>query len=309
MALASASASSSVSPSAVSPSRAGHDESCAIDAGEELDLMGTPNALAPATTQIPRHFTFVTPTAAKGDDAAGAAGLATPGEESTFRRLNFTTKECATPGRYDHARNKNALPLAVFCRIKPMLNQQQTQSQQPQEKENDGSAPEDVDMTDAGQKAIESSSSGPSSTIRIESDSSIVCTAPAESASFRHGETVAKFNFTRVFTPDATQEEVFTHAAQPLVKALYEGQSGLLFAYGITASGKTYTIQGTKEQPGVIPRIVADLFGRLMNAGESQPKFKVLASYLEIYNESINGQERGAAGGVPADAKHTAPTS
>lgn len=29
-----------------------------------------------------------------------------------------------------------------------------------------------------------------------------------------------------------------------------------VFAYGVTSSGKTHTIQGTAEQPGIIPRVV-----------------------------------------------------
>jgi len=29
-----------------------------------------------------------------------------------------------------------------------------------------------------------------------------------------------------------------------------------IFAYGVTSSGKTHTMQGTKSEPGVIPRVV-----------------------------------------------------
>ena len=35
-----------------------------------------------------------------------------------------------------------------------------------------------------------------------------------------------------------------------------EGQNQLIFTYGATSSGKTYTIQGTNEDPGIIPRSV-----------------------------------------------------
>ena len=33
-------------------------------------------------------------------------------------------------------------------------------------------------------------------------------------------------------------------------------QTVTVFAYGVTSSGKTHTIQGTKAQPGIIPRVV-----------------------------------------------------
>lgn len=50
------------------------------------------------------------------------------------------------------------------------------------------------------------------------------------------------------------------------------------YPFSITASGKTFTVQGTKSQPGLIPRIVADLFGRVLgDCGEDgKPKFKVV---------------------------------
>jgi hypothetical protein len=33
-------------------------------------------------------------------------------------------------------------------------------------------------------------------------------------------------------------------------------QTVTIFAYGVTSSGKTHTMQGTKADPGVIPRVV-----------------------------------------------------
>lgn len=36
--------------------------------------------------------------------------------------------------------------------------------------------------------------------------------------------------------------------------------NSVMMAYGITAAGKTYTIEGTREAPGVMPRALLDLF-------------------------------------------------
>ena len=33
-------------------------------------------------------------------------------------------------------------------------------------------------------------------------------------------------------------------------------QTVTIFAYGVTSSGKTHTMQGTKSDPGVIPRVI-----------------------------------------------------
>ena len=61
--------------------------------------------------------------------------------------------------------------------------------------------------------------------------------------------------------------------------------------YGQTTSGKTYSMLGTKNQPGVLPCAVRDLFKGIDNQDSNQSSsdaFRVHVSYLEIYNESIN---------------------
>lgn len=43
----------------------------------------------------------------------------------------------------------------------------------------------------------------------------------------------------------------------------FSGFTTTVFAYGSTGSGKTHTISGTDENPGVLPRAVKLLFERL----------------------------------------------
>lgn len=54
--------------------------------------------------------------------------------------------------------------------------------------------------------------------------------------------------------------------------------------YGQTTSGKTYTMLGEKQSPGILPCAVRDLFSGL----DQQSDFKISISYMEIYNEQIN---------------------
>ena len=60
-----------------------------------------------------------------------------------------------------------------------------------------------------------------------------------------------------------------------------------MFAYGQTGSGKTFTMMGTGDNPGLIPRICAELFSRMRVGQESGTSYKTHASYLEIYNERV----------------------
>ncbi|KAF4019078.1 hypothetical protein G4228_010815 [Cervus hanglu yarkandensis] len=72
-----------------------------------------------------------------------------------------------------------------------------------------------------------------------------------------------KFSFSKVFGPETTQKEFFQGCILQPVKDLLKGQSRLIFTYGLTNSGKTYTFQGTEENTGILPRTLNVLFDSL----------------------------------------------
>ena len=53
---------------------------------------------------------------------------------------------------------------------------------------------------------------------------------------------------------------------------LYTGYNACLFAYGQTGSGTSYTMMGTREEPGVIPRLCATLFQRSAQLAATTPE-------------------------------------
>ncbi|KAH7104551.1 kinesin-domain-containing protein [Auriculariales sp. MPI-PUGE-AT-0066] len=73
------------------------------------------------------------------------------------------------------------------------------------------------------------------------------------------------YTFSRVFSPEVSQKDFFSSTALPFVRQLLDGESSLLFAYGVTNSGKTYTIQGGTGQgeSGVLPRALDVLFNSI----------------------------------------------
>ena len=61
---------------------------------------------------------------------------------------------------------------------------------------------------------------------------------------------------------------------------------GTVFAYGQTSSGKTFTMMGTQENPGVIPQAIRDVFAYIQKTKDKR-EFLLRVAYLEIYNEQI----------------------
>jgi kinesin family protein 20 len=70
------------------------------------------------------------------------------------------------------------------------------------------------------------------------------------------------YTFSHVFAPETTQSDFFTKTTLPLVSEVLQGRNALLFTYGVTNSGKTYTIQGGSQEgsAGILPRTLDVVF-------------------------------------------------
>ncbi|OCF36861.1 kinesin [Kwoniella heveanensis BCC8398] len=95
-----------------------------------------------------------------------------------------------------------------------------------------------------------------------------------------------KYVFDQIFSMEASQEEVFERTAKPLLPGVLDGYNATVFAYGATGCGKTHTISGTEEQPGIIVRTMRELFD-LVEDSKLQYDTYFKMSMVEIYNETI----------------------
>ena len=93
------------------------------------------------------------------------------------------------------------------------------------------------------------------------------------------------FTFTDIFHEDSEQKDVFSKVAMPLLRRVMHGFDGLLFAYGATSAGKTFTIRGTKEKPGLLPKMIQTL---LMTPPAKGFERGLFVSCVEVYNERIH---------------------
>lgn len=96
-----------------------------------------------------------------------------------------------------------------------------------------------------------------------------------------------QYKYDHVFDQNNTQESIFTTTAQHAVEWVVDGYNATIFTYGPTGTGKTYTMFGREENPGIIPRACALLF-ELLSSREDIAEFTVKCSFLEIYRETLN---------------------
>lgn len=71
-------------------------------------------------------------------------------------------------------------------------------------------------------------------------------------------------------------EEMLNHA--------FEGYNVCIFAYGQTGAGKSYTMMGSRDEEGIIPRICRNLFTSMTDINTV---YSIEVSYMEIYCEKV----------------------
>ncbi|XP_053208395.1 kinesin-like protein KIF20A [Panonychus citri] len=64
------------------------------------------------------------------------------------------------------------------------------------------------------------------------------------------------YNFTEILDESVNQLNVFSKCCLPLVEDVLDGNNGILFCYGTTSSGKSFTMRGPHEDPTVNPGLI-----------------------------------------------------
>lgn len=130
----------------------------------------------------------------------------------------------------------------------------------------------------------------------------IITTVRTKGAVLLHQGFFSNNDADNVFTTHDDNSRVYDHIAKRLVRRVMEGYHGTVFAYGMTGTGKTFSMQGTASSPGVIPLAITDIFSYIRETPSRE--FLLRVSYLEIYNEKIHDllsmPTNGGVGGAVA---------
>ncbi|XP_043476457.1 kinesin-like protein KIF13A isoform X2 [Leptopilina heterotoma] len=86
----------------------------------------------------------------------------------------------------------------------------------------------------------------------------------------------------------ASQDVVFDALGRDILDNAFQGYNACIFAYGQTGSGKSYTMMGSGDNKGIIPRLCDNLFDMIAKQQSSELTYKVEVSYMEIYNEKVH---------------------
>ena len=134
--------------------------------------------------------------------------------------------------------NGRAEPVEVYCRIRPL--------------------PSLVSSSDKERVELNACC------LKILDEYNLVMQIPECSSAYKNGQVKQLFySFHRIFSEASTQKELFEEIGLPLVRDLLSGKNGLLFTYGVTGSGKTYSMLGNQHNSGLFQRSLDTLFNSI----------------------------------------------
>ncbi|TCD62039.1 hypothetical protein EIP91_007534 [Steccherinum ochraceum] len=241
---------------------------------------------APAPTRVTRAVS-----AAKLKDAGAKGGTTAPTAAKATGRKPFVSRdnspelkssqEKGSKGKAPQLKTTMSVvdsndkePVKAYLRIRPHLSEDQPSSK-----------PYLESMSDTAVRMVDPSA--PSSSRMSNINPSSV------------------YTFSHVFPSETTQPDFFAKTTLPLVKDALEGQNALLFTYGVTNSGKTYTIQGGEQEgsAGILPRSLDVIFNSiegLHGDGRFQPVRLQGVGLADDTSYPLDPSSRFRASSVPA---------
>mmetsp|Transcript_27647 Transcript_27647/g.39246 ORF Transcript_27647/g.39246 Transcript_27647/m.39246 type:complete len:680 (-) Transcript_27647:89-2128(-) len=121
-------------------------------------------------------------------------------------------------------------------------------------------------------------------TILVESDKNVLSQWPENSRRSHQNNSIYQeklYEYSKVICPIVQQNTIYESIVAPLFDKFLGGENCDIFAFGLRYSGKTYTIEGTTQQPGILPRFVSTLFDVL------GPTADVRLSIYEIHQDKV----------------------
>eukprot|EP00930_Biecheleria_cincta_P039527 TRINITY_DN27167_c0_g5_i1.p1 TRINITY_DN27167_c0_g5~~TRINITY_DN27167_c0_g5_i1.p1 ORF type:complete len:978 (-),score=188.26 TRINITY_DN27167_c0_g5_i1:18-2951(-) len=95
-----------------------------------------------------------------------------------------------------------------------------------------------------------------------------------------------RYMFDAAFDQTVFNHEVYERTTRFLIASVLQGFNATVFAYGATSAGKTHTMLGYADEPGIMLLTLRDLFTEV-SSQKSDNHIEVKCSFLEVYNENV----------------------
>jgi len=92
-------------------------------------------------------------------------------------------------------------------------------------------------------------------------------------------------DFDKTYGPDTEQAAIFEDTKEVIMSVL-DGYNVCLMAYGQTGAGKSFTMMGPPDNPGVNRRAIKQLL-ELVQGNTDTMEVKIICSLMEVYNENV----------------------
>jgi kinesin family protein 18/19 len=93
-----------------------------------------------------------------------------------------------------------------------------------------------------------------------------------------------KFYFDNIFDEAYTQIEIFQDTTLGLIDSLVDKMNNsIIIVHGLQNSGKTFTVVGESDNPGIIPLGLRLIYDKVKE--KNDPNLKVYCNYIEIFND------------------------
>ncbi|CAO3587681.1 unnamed protein product [Absidia cylindrospora] len=124
-----------------------------------------------------------------------------------------------------------------------------------------------------------------SSYLKVLDEQHVSLIPPEDTNAYRKRQGASdQYQFTKIFTNTTSQKQLFEETTHPLLQSFIHGNNALIFAYGVTNSGKTFTMLGNELDAGIVPRTIHILFHNLQHR-LSQARLKpVMHSTIQSYD-------------------------
>jgi len=125
----------------------------------------------------------------------------------------------------------------------------------------------------------------PSATYRISKERNVLITGPSSESSSSSSNKCNKekhFSFSAVFDSEVDQKDIYDCC---IGKRIECDEDFTVLAYGTSGSGKTFTLLGDDQKPGIIPRALENLFTLYSGSIYSLPALKLINGKISILED------------------------